>query len=95
MKERGQSKRRNVNLNFQELDAFRAQLEILKQIIKILSSLKEDKYFENLSNEVNLLVTAIPNTWLISKQNLSDIQLELRRLDYMVMIFFFNFVHSF
>ena len=89
MKERGQSKRRNVNLNFQELDAFRAQLEILKQIIKILSSLKEDKYFENLSNEVNLLVTAIPNTWLISKQNLSDIQLELRRLDYMVMIFFF------
>ncbi|XP_017480047.1 PREDICTED: NFX1-type zinc finger-containing protein 1-like isoform X1 [Rhagoletis zephyria] len=73
-------------LSAQEIEAFRILLDIMSRILKILSLVKSRSvtFYRYVKEQVVMLVEALPTRWQISPQKIADIQLEIRRLNYMV-----------
>ena len=88
MQEKGQLAMRNKkrkNLSLQELNVFRIRLDIVGELIEILSLMKFDCInIENIRNQVTALVKGIPDCWIMTDQIMNDVQLEFRRLRHMV-----------
>ena len=76
--------KRRQNLSTMELDAFKIILKMLKQIFDILLKVDSANTFAFIRNQVSMLAQSIPSNWVITKQNITDIQLEISRLNYMV-----------
>lgn len=87
-------KKRKQELSLQEIDAFKVKLDILYQMIEILSSIqnRHTSAYNHVIEQVSLIAVSIPKEWLITKQNLDDLQLEISRLHYLVGLkFYFPF----
>ncbi|KAL7286568.1 hypothetical protein TKK_0019195 [Trichogramma kaykai] len=74
-------------LSSQEINSFGAQVDILCQIVKILYTIKDKGLNDFIQNQILLIVNAIPENWVTTKQTLNDLHRELRRLEYMIKIF--------
>lgn len=68
------------------MDSFRIILEILKKICDILLKVDSSNTFGFIRNQVSMLAKAIPGNWIwiITNENIIDIQFEISRLNYMV-----------
>lgn len=79
-------KKKLQRLNIQEIDAFKVKLEILQQLIETISLIKNENtsLYGHVQDQAVLIINSIPGEWLVTKQNLYDIQLELSRLQYLV-----------
>ncbi|XP_017477675.1 PREDICTED: NFX1-type zinc finger-containing protein 1-like isoform X2 [Rhagoletis zephyria] len=77
---------RPQTLSSQEIEAFRILLDIMSRMLKILSLVKSRSvtFYRSVKEHVVMLVEALPTRWQISPQKITDIQLELQRLNYMV-----------
>ncbi|XP_014216560.1 NFX1-type zinc finger-containing protein 1-like [Copidosoma floridanum] len=71
-----------------EMNAFANILDIITDVSNVLKKIqKVDISLEFIQNQVKFLVGTLPNKLQISKQNLDDIQLEIRRLHLMVQVY--------
>ncbi|XP_014223704.2 NFX1-type zinc finger-containing protein 1-like [Trichogramma pretiosum] len=81
-------------LSSPEINSFGAQVNILYQIVNILSTIEDKGLNDPIQHQVLLIVDAIPENWVTTKQILNDIQRELRRLEYMVKIYSIDYLEN-
>lgn len=93
MHDRGSTvrKQRKQNMSAQEIEVFGLVLQLLHQLFDALVLIKKQtvKSYRLVKYQVDLLVSSFPKTWQVSNQELNDIQLELRRLRYLVRTSFY------
>lgn len=80
------SNQRRQNLSAQELDVFRIVLEFLHQLFNalVLTEKCTVESYKFVEDQVKLLIESFPENWQISNQEINDIQLEMRRLRFLV-----------
>lgn len=79
-------------LSAQEIEVFGIVVRVLRDLLNTLAPIENRKVgsYKFVRDQVNLLAESFPRTWQISNQELNDIQLELRRLRFLVRESFCN-----